>query len=164
MICIPYLSSDPHIKPVLTCIERAAKETGTTPEMAHLILNYFFDELMNQVSRNRIVRIPGFGVIGPRVWKPRTPGHVQYPRPYFCPAYPFVQQVKAECAPDPVTTRTLMAYARSNHPTAKHSHTSKSHRGRTAMAAVRVRIRNDAQRRGLSLPPELWGKPRKRKA
>ncbi len=147
MIQIPFSGDAESTEPLRRCIKRAANEMGVSEFHAALLMSYFVEELSHQVANNRVVRIPGFGVFGAKVWHPRhDPDAVAYAYPAFSAAVPFRNLVRSHC---PATGAALDAIDRHR----RHAHESSRHdrSGRmpwSAQKAFRDRIAAQARRLG----------------
>jgi len=63
---IPYAAKSKRAAPVMACVAKAAREMECSePRIAHT-MNVLFEEIANQMSLGRLVRIPGFGLFGQR--------------------------------------------------------------------------------------------------
>lgn len=121
-IHVPFLNNQDEAHPLRACVARAVRELGVDDFLVARIMTYFLEELTVQVSKGRVVRIPGFGNFGARLSKPktrhsdptRTEKTLPTPYPTFSPSKAFRNEVAMNCPLDPVVDRTMRAHQRRN--------------------------------------------------
>lgn len=100
---IPYLNRQEDHEPIRDCVLRAAERTNLPPVQVALVMAHFFEAVMDQVLRNGIVRIPGFGKIGPKTRFRKVPsrysGDLPCAYPAFVPSAMFKHAVKLQVPP-----------------------------------------------------------------
>ena len=75
-------------QPIHACIRRAAHESGISEYQVGIVMSWFLQELADQVSHGKIVRIPGFGNYGPVTKTPKGGADLSpYCYPGFCPSW-----------------------------------------------------------------------------
>ncbi len=116
---IPYYSESEKAAPLLRCLQRSAQRMGMYEHSAALLMSFFFEEIANEVSKGRVIRIPGFGAFGAWVIENRA-ALARDPsrrcKPKFEPSRCFQQKVRWECPPDGVAKSRLQRYARNHSP------------------------------------------------
>ena len=147
MIQIPFSGDSESTAPLRRCIERAAGEMGVSDYHAALLVSHFFEELTTQVSRNRVVRVPGFGAFGPKAWFPRNdPEAPGYAYPAFSAAVPFRNFVRLQCPATGAALDALDRHRRHAHPSSRRDRSARM--PFTAFRAFRERISVQARRSG----------------
>jgi hypothetical protein len=147
MIQIPFSGDAESTEPLRRCIQRAAHQMNASEFHAALLMSHFLEELSHQVAKNCVVRVPGFGVFGAKVWHPRhDPDALPYAYPAFSASVALRNLVSLQCPP---TGAALDAIDRHR----RHSHASSGHdrSGRvpwSAHKAFRERITAQAKRLG----------------
>ena len=63
---IPYKGTQQQKQPLHDALVDSAKAAGITPLQMAIYTNFFLEQVGEQMIRGRIVRIPGFGLFGPR--------------------------------------------------------------------------------------------------
>ena len=77
---IPYAAKSQRAAPVMACVEKAAREMECPEERIAHTMNILFEELANQMSLGRLVRIPGFGMFGQQPGRgAHSEGETYYP-------------------------------------------------------------------------------------
>ena len=66
LVHIPFYSRAESSAPLRQCISKTAKSLGMSEYTVLLTVNDFLDELANQVSIGKTVRLPGFGIFAPK--------------------------------------------------------------------------------------------------
>lgn len=140
-IRIPFFHKKKDALPLLRCAEFAAAETGVPVESVVLVLSAFFEQVAAEVTKGRVVRLPGFGTFGVHYDK-RTPATKQnggrpVPRPRFVPSNPFNQEVLF-CAP--VNLKAAKALETYRHSQSPARSGSKAPRVFTAQRELRKQI------------------------
>ena len=145
LVKIPFMAAAEDAAPLRQCIATAAREAGMSEHLVAILMSRFFEEISEQVSRGRVVRIPGFGIFGPRAWTPRNAG-LPYCFPAFSAARGFREQTKLCCPVDGAATEAVSRHRRHHHTS---SRPERAHcRPFTAMRAFRSRVRAEASRIG----------------
>ena len=112
---IPFAPTSAAAEPLRKCIERAADECGMSPYLAALVMSHFLEQVAEQVSANRLVRVPGFGVFGPLAWQPRKAGLAAYCYPAFSASRAFRRQVSICCSPSGAALEAVRRHRRHHH-------------------------------------------------
>jgi len=156
---IPFLSKSEQAAPLRRCIQAAAGEAGINEYQMALGMTGFLEQLADEVAREGIVRIPGFGVfgawqIGTRSAKAKNPS-VRH-KVVFFPSRGFNQQIRWTARLRADAKEQLKRYRR-NHGLGS-DRTGDGRRVFTAMEAMRVDIRRQMAEQQVSesrlpLPP-----------
>ena len=119
-IKIPFLNKPKDGGPTRDCVYRAVRELGVDDFLVAKVMTYFLEELTNQVAKGRLVRIPGFGVFGARLSKPKTRHSNRQEKtpptayPSFSPSKAFRNMVALCCPLDPIIERQMSGHQRRN--------------------------------------------------
>ncbi|MFN3242966.1 MAG: HU family DNA-binding protein [Planctomycetota bacterium] len=140
---IPFLSRTEDGKPLQDAIDFAAERTACDSVAVAQVMSLFFEAIADEVSRGKVVRIPGFGIFAPvavserdrRMSRDLTPRC----KPAFSPSRGFRQQVRYGAPPNASGAERLKRFDK--------NHSSTKGRGAprvwAAMEAMRDQI--DAQ-------------------
>lgn len=138
MICIPYLSKAADRVSLQRCIDTAAERSGVGADGVVVVMSLFLESIADELTKGRVVRIPGFGVFVPapiperhrrmsRNLRPRC-------KPVFSPSRGFRSQVALGLGPQPDIIRTLAQHRKN------HAGTTSTHRVFSAMEAMRQQV------------------------
>ena len=148
LLHIPFSSSSEASGPLMRCIRYAANQCEFSEHQVAIIMSHFLEELTLQVEVGKVVRIPGFGNFGVKVWQPRNNPDAteRYCYPAFSAARPFRNVVRLYAYASSASAEAIDRHRRHSH------HTSKKGRDHqnpiTASRAFRDRIRAQAARMG----------------
>ena len=144
-IRIPYIPNSAQAQPLRRCIQITAERTGHSDYEVATVMSHFLEEVSNEVCRNRLVRIPGFGAFGPKASKAK-PGKQRRIYPAFSPFRGFQEMCNMTCMPSGPALDAIDKHRRHHHPSSKPDRHSTPF---TAMDAFRRQIRNQAERLGM---------------
>lgn len=96
------------------CLRGTAQAAGVSAEKAAAVLHGFFEQVVNELCKGRLVMVPGFGTFGADTRPCYGKDYASpVPVPVFVPNNGFRREVKMRCAPSEEAVRRLY-YARSN--------------------------------------------------
>jgi hypothetical protein len=147
LLRIPFSGHSEATKPLRRCVERAAHEMGVSEFFAATLMSHFLEELCHQVGQNRLVRIPGLGAFGPKVWHPRhDPDALSSAYPAFSAAVPFRNLVRATCPTNGAALDAIDDHRRHAHQSSRRNRESRM--PSSTFRAFRDRIKAQARRLG----------------
>ena len=147
MIRIPFSGDAESTEPLRRCIQRAADEMNVSEFHVALVMSHFLEELSHQVAGNRVVRVPGFGVFGAKVWQPRNrAGALGYCYPAFSAAVPFRNLVNLSCPPHGAALDAIDRHRRHSHESSRIDRAGRM--PSSAQQASRDRVSAQAKRWG----------------
>jgi len=145
---IPYYSSSERAAPLQRCIDKAAREMGMSEYVVATVMSHFLEQIEEEVARGRMVRLPGFGAFGPKLFR-GTP--VTGPRyyPAFSSARCWKNLMRMFCKPSPAELEAIQQHRRRHNPSegcvnAPHS----SSRPFTAHRSFREKLLQQARKLG----------------
>jgi nucleoid DNA-binding protein len=150
---IPFMGKSERGAPLAACIKRAAKMMHVSEYHAACLMSFFFEEVVEQTCRCRVVRVPGFGIFAPKSWYPRKPDVPPRAYPAFSAAIGYRVQMAAQC---PVSnSRGLLAIERHRKNSFDLNQRGKSRRrARTTQQAFRRNVRAEGRRMGYEFDDE----------
>jgi hypothetical protein len=95
---IPFYSKSENGQPLLACIRRPARAMGMSEYTVALVMSYFFEALVDETCRSKVVRIPGIGIFAPKAWFPRKAGVMPRCYPSFSACLGYRQQMACCCS------------------------------------------------------------------
>lgn len=149
-IRIPFASKSEQYEPLRACIERAAIESGLTEFQVANVMSLFLEELSEQMGKNKLVRIPCFGIFGAKTWnRDYRKSKLKMPTcyPAFSGARPLRNLVSLKCTPTQ-TVLDAFLYHR------KHVNSRGQERGKARMpgsAGRRFRLQVNSQARQIGM-------------
>ena len=150
LLDIPFFADARWSAPFHSCIRRAADETGRNEFEVAIVMSYFFQELTEQVAMNRVVRIPGIGVFGVKLYYPRNDPHaLGRTYPAFSGSSAFRNYVATCCPPIGAAVDAIDRHRRHNHPSSRPDRSTD--RPHTALRAFRERVRAQGRRIGIEV-------------
>lgn len=143
------------------CIARAASDMGMTEFQVAMVLSFFLESVCEEVGKNRLVTLPGFGTFGPQAWFPRPGplGSKMLPHcyPAFSASIPFRNLVRAMV---PVSGVALMGINHKRNRAASGG-SGKDRASRSPFSTQRhMRLAIMAQARAFRMEPEGMKKER----
>lgn len=140
MVKIPFLNKCADRASLARCLDLAAERSGVGADGVVVVMTLFLEAIADELTRGRVVRVPGFGVFvpAPIPEKHRKMSRDMTPRcrPVFSPSRGLRAQVALGAGPRPENSRVLARH-RKNHGTA--SGTS-ARRVFSAMQAFRQQV------------------------
>ena len=116
---IPADGKSESYRPLNACVVRAANGTGISQQTAALVMSYFFEEMVEQMTKGRIVRIPGFGAFGPKIDASRRAKRANgrpVPRPSWSPSYGVYTQILHCCPTDTISSGQMRKHQQNHGP------------------------------------------------
>lgn len=116
---IPFYSKSENSAPFQRALSLAASRSGVSPHTAAYVLTHLFEQIALEVSKGRVVRIPGFGCFGPWLDERKfvvAKNGAPVVRPAFAASRGFQQEVRHTCPPNRAGKKSLTRYRRSHSP------------------------------------------------
>jgi hypothetical protein len=115
-----------------------------------MLMSHFFEAISDEVCRNRLVRIPGFGAFGAKAWfSKHDPELTGACYPAFSAAVPFRNAVRFQCPPTGASLDAIDRHRRHSHRSGRPERSGRSpwstHR------AMRKQIAAQARKLGLDV-------------
>ena len=119
LIKVRFMSDQAQARPLVACIERAAREMGMTEFAVAELMSHFLEELCTQACRNRVVLVPGLGKFGQRGYWPSDPELRAYCFPAFVPARSFRRMVAFRLSRAQGSFDAVRRHRRHHHPSSR---------------------------------------------
>ena len=146
MVRIPFLSKSADRESLARCLDISAERSGVGADGVVQVISLFFEAVADELTRGRVVRVPGFGIFvpAPIPEKHRRMSRDLSPRckPSFSPSRGLRAQVALGVGPRPENIRALARH-RSNHANA-----TGTSRVFSAMQALRQQVAAQLGRAG----------------
>jgi hypothetical protein len=97
------------------CIQYAAEKSGMSDAEALKAVVYFLHGIVEQIVRNKLVRIPGFGMFGTlrhKSYRMGIPGTLLVAFPAWASSYWFRRRVAARVSPHTTKWHTFIRYGK----------------------------------------------------
>ena len=92
MVRIPFLSKSADRESLARCLDLAAERSGVGADAAVQVMSLFFEAVADELTKGRVVRVPGFGIFVPAPIPERHRRASRNPtprcKPYFSPSQP----------------------------------------------------------------------------
>jgi nucleoid DNA-binding protein len=146
MVKIPFLGKAADRESLRRCLDLAAERSGVGADGVVQVITLFFEGIADELTKGRVVRVPGWGIYVPAPIPERHRRMSRNPaartKPVFSPSRGLRAQVALGVGPRPENVRILKRH-RSNHADA-----TGTRRVFTAMAALRQQVAAQLGRAG----------------
>lgn len=146
MVRIPFLSKSADRESLARCLDLAAERSGVGADAAVRVMSLFFEAVADELTKGRVVRVPGFGIFVPAPIPERHRRASRNPtprcKPSFSPSRGLRAQVALGAGPNPENIRILKRH-RSNH-----ANSTGTRRVFSAMQALRQQVAAQLGRTG----------------
>jgi len=150
---VPFFTKSERAAPLQRCIDHAAGEMGMSEYVVATTMSHFLEKVSEEVSRGRVVRLPGFGVFGPKMSRGM---HGCKPRyyPAFSAARCWRNLIVMFCKPTAADLEAVHRHQHNHVPSSGSTHVSS--RPLTAHRGFRRQLLGQARKIGLEagLPAE----------
>jgi len=125
----------------------SARSMDMTPHEVALVMAHFLENLADELSKGRVIRLPGFGMFAPVAVEHRKQSGVMKVYPSFSPAVGLRNQVDVCCPPNKAGVIALTKHRKRHHPASRKDKVGS--RVFTAMKKLRQNINADARKKGM---------------